>query len=222
MDTRVIIADDHPVVLQGVRRLFELDGRHQVVGEARDPAELAGLLEDTPADVLVTDFSMPGGTMPDGHSMLAAIRRHHPTLPIVLMTMFTSVPSLTLALHIGVRGLVDKGASVENIVGAVSKVRSGLLYIDESLRHALDAKAPPVALSCLSPRELEVLRLYASGPSITEIAAQLRRTVSTISRQRISAMRKLGIRNEAELFAYSLEHGLTAVTRPTQLPPRED
>lgn len=220
MDTRVIIADDHPVVLQGVRRLFELDGRHRVVGEARDPAALAGLLEDTPADVLVTDFSMPGGTLPDGHSMLAAIRRRHPSLPIVLMTMFTSVPSLRLALHIGVRGLVDKGASVENIVGAVSKVRAGRVYVDDTLRQALDANAPPVALSCLSPRELEVLRLYASGPSISEIAAQLRRTVSTISRQRISAMRKLGIRNEAELFAYSLEHGLATATRRT--PPPEE
>lgn len=213
MTTRIIIADDHPVVLIGVRTLIEADEQYRVVAEARDPDELGHVLSRVPSDLLITDFSMPGSTLPDGHAMLATVRRRYPLLPIILMTMFTSVPSLRMALQAGVRGIVDKGASMTHILQAIARVRGGAIHVSDTLRDVLETDpGGAAALSRLSPKELEVLRLYAAGPTITQIAERLGRTVSTISRQRLSAMHKLGIRNEAELFAYSVEHGLAPST----------
>lgn len=208
MRGRLIVADDHPVVVQGVIELLRLDGRFDVVAQAYGPDALVKVLDHVPADVLITDFSMPGDTHPDGLAMLSTLRRRYPGLPVIVMTMFTSLPSLKVALRTGVRGIVDKTASLHGIAQAVARVHAGRMHIDEHLRGLLDVGEGPPGLASLTPCEHEVLRLYLSGPSITEIAARFNRTVSTISRQRISAMRKLGIRTEAELFAWSFEHGL--------------
>lgn len=219
MITRIIIADDHPAVLMGVRAIVEAQGRYRIVAEASSPEQLLAALAQHPADLLLTDFAMPVGNVPDGHAMLATIRRRHPALPIALLTMFNNVPSLRVALQAGVRAIIDKSAPMEQIVQALCDVRAGTTYLSESLRHAMhaDGQEPDAPANLLSRKELEVLRLYVSGPSISEIAAQLGRTVSTISRQRIMAMDKLGIRTEAELFAYAYEQGLTPVARPSLL-----
>lgn len=219
MITRIIIADDHPAVRLGVRAILETQGRYRIVAEASHPEELLALLAQHPTDMLLTDFAMPVGSVADGHAMLATIRRRHPALPIALLTMFNNVPSLRIALQAGVRAIIDKSAPMDQIVQALCEVRAGSIYLSESLRHAMevDALDPEASRSVLSRKELEVLRLYVSGPTISEIAAQLGRTVSTISRQRIMAMDKLGIRTEAELFAYAYEQGLTPVARPSLL-----
>ncbi|MEG0186389.1 MAG: response regulator transcription factor [Stenotrophomonas sp.] len=212
MEIRVVVADDHPVVLQGVRAILHADNRYRVVGEATSPGELAAVLEQTPADVLLTDFSMPGGPLPDGQAMLAAVRRRHPELPILVMTMFNSLPSLRAALRLGVRGILDKSAAFDRIAHAISRVSAGGTHIDEGLRLQLEeVDAAPHALHALTPCEFEVLRLYVSGPSLTEIATRFNRTISTVSRQRASAMKKLGIRTDAELFVYSIAHGICQV-----------
>jgi len=218
MITRIIIADDHPAVRLGVRAILETQGRYRIVAEASHPEELLALLAQHPADMLLTDFAMPVGSVPDGHAMLATIRRRYPALPIALLTMFNNVPSLRVALQAGVRAIIDKSAPMDQIVQALCEVRAGSIYLSQSLRHAMaDAMDPDAPDAVLSRKELEVLRLYVSGPTISEIAAQLGRTVSTISRQRIMAMDKLGIRTEAELFAYAYEQGLTPVARPSLL-----
>ncbi|KAG1320175.1 hypothetical protein G6F63_014390 [Rhizopus arrhizus] len=151
---------------------------------------------------------MPDGGRSDGQAMLQALRRNHPKVPVILATMVTNATTLNMAMRTGGRGLVCKGSGVDGIRRAVDTVLSGGSYLDPELAHCLQDAGRERSLSVLSPKELEVLRLYVSGPSITEIAAQLRRTVSTISRQRISAMRKLGISNDAELFAYAFEERL--------------
>ncbi|AWH54076.1 DNA-binding response regulator [Stenotrophomonas sp. ESTM1D_MKCIP4_1] len=208
MHTRIVIADDHPLVLLGVRHAIESNGRHRVVAQANDAEGLLATLADIPVDLVVTDFSMPAGGRPDGHAMLKALRRNHPDVPVILATVTTNAASLNMALRDGVRGLVDKGSGVDNVRDAVDTVLSGRSYVDPELAYCLQDLNRVRSLSVLSPKELEVLRLYAAGHSITTIAGQLRRTVSTISRQRISAMRKLGFTNDAELFAYVFEHNL--------------
>jgi two-component system capsular synthesis response regulator RcsB len=208
---RVIIADDHPVVRMGARALLESAGRYRVVAEAATPDELLGALERAPCDVLMTDFSMPGGSSPDGQAMLAMIRRRYTALPVVLMTMVSNVPTLRMALKNGVRAVIDKVSSVQDIPRAIDEVLAGALYISSGLRSQLCADEEHVGslCACLSPKELEVLRLYSSGLSITQIATRLDRSISTISRQRISAMNKLGLRAESELYAFASEHGLS-------------
>ncbi|HFF3760954.1 response regulator [Stenotrophomonas forensis] len=208
MLTRIAIADDHPLVLLGTRIVIEAGGRHRVVAEARCAESLLAALAEVPVDLVVTDFSMPDGGRSDGQAMLQALRRNYPKVPVILATMVTNATTLNMAMRTGVRGLVCKGSGVDGIRRAVDTVLSGGIYLDPELAHCLQDAGRERSLSVLSPKELEVLRLYVSGPSITEIAAQLRRTVSTISRQRISAMRKLGISNDAELFAYAFEERL--------------
>ncbi|AWH37863.1 DNA-binding response regulator [Stenotrophomonas sp. ZAC14D1_NAIMI4_6] len=210
MLTRIAIADDHPLVLFGTRLVIEAEGRHSVVGEAQCAEALLDLLATEDVDLVVTDFSMPGGKRPDGQAMLQALRRNHPRIPVVLVTMITNPTTLNMAMRTGVRGLVYKGSGVDGLRNAVDSVMGGGIYLDSELAPCLQEAGRERTLSVLSPKELEVLRLYVSGPSITEIAAQLRRTVSTISRQRISAMRKLGISNDAELFAFAFEEKLGA------------
>lgn len=220
MPIRVIIADDHPVVRLGVRAMLEGAGRYRVVAEAASADELLCALERAPCDVLITDFSMPGGTAPDGQAMLAMIHRRYPGLPVVLMTMFTNVPTLRMAMKNGVRGVIDKACSLLEIPRAISEVLNGSAYVS-ALRAELcsgDEETGSMC-ACLSPKELEVLRLYASGLSITRIAARLDRSISTISRQRISAMNKLGIRAESELYAFASEHGLAMAPCPTPAAP---
>ena len=208
MLTRIAIADDHPIVLLGTRVVVEAGGRHRVVGEAQCAEGLLSILASEPVDMVVTDFSMPGGNRSDGHAMLQALGRNHPDVPVILSTMVTNATSLQMALRAGVRGLVHKASGVGSVRDAVDTVLGGRIYLDPALAPCLQDAGRERSLSVLSPKELEVLRLYVSGPSITEIAAQLRRTVSTISRQRISAMRKLGISNDAELFAFAFEEKL--------------
>lgn len=208
MLTRIAIADDHPLVLLGTRIVIEAGGRHRVVAEAQSAERLLAILAEHTVDLVVTDFSMPDGGRSDGQAMLQALSRNYPGVPVILATMVTNATTLNMAMRTGVRALVCKSSGVDDIRKAVDTVLSGGIYLDPGLVPCLQEAGRERSLSVLSPKELEVLRLYVSGPSITEIAAQLRRTVSTISRQRISAMKKLGISNDAELFAYAFEERL--------------
>jgi two-component system capsular synthesis response regulator RcsB len=216
MCTRIIIADDHPVVRLGVRALLERQGRFDVVGEADNPDQLMRMIECTPTDLLLTDFAMPSGPVVDGQAMLAMIRRRHPGLPIVLLTTLANIPSLRIALQAGVRGVIDKCEPMERIPDALDEVLGGAVHLGSRLREALqvDRQQSTSASPQVSPKELEVLRLYVSGASISQIATRLDRTVSTISRQRIMAMRKLGVCSEADLFTYAYEQGLATAPRP--------
>jgi len=208
MLTRIAIADDHPIVLLGTRVVIEAGDRHRVVAEAHCAEQLLSILASEPVDLVITDFSMPGSNRSDGQAMLQALRRNHPDVPVILSTMIANATSLQMALRAGVRGLAHKASGVGSVRDAVDTVLAGRLYLDPALASCLLETGRERSLSVLSPKELEVLRLYVSGPSITEIAAQLRRTVSTISRQRLSAMKKLGFNNDAELFAFAFEQKL--------------
>lgn len=209
MVNRVTIADDHQVVRLGLRALLEADGRYRVIAEAVDAEDLMRALRRELPDLLLTDFTMPTGSLPDGHAMLAMLRRSFPQLPVVLFTMSANIPSLRLALRNGVRAIIAKTARSERIPAVLAQVLDGAPSQGPSPEGVLiDADCDHPGQATLSRREQEVLRMCVSGPSITEIAAQLGRTVSTVSRQRRAAMEKLGIRTDVELFAYAREHSL--------------
>ncbi|MFS2070318.1 response regulator [Pseudomonas sp. CT11-2] len=207
---RVIIADDHPVVRIGLRMLIDLSRTCVVVGEADGPDSLLSLLSTTPCDLLITDFSMPGNQQADGLKMLSTVRRHYASTPIILVTMFANVATLRVAFAQGVMAIVAKDASATELPLAIKSVSEGRRFISESLRTAL-AQADTTAQShspSLSAKEHEVVRMLASGMTVSEIASYFKRSVSTISKQKSMAMQRLGISTDVDLFAYARDNGM--------------
>jgi len=212
--TRIVIADDHPVVMLGIRALLKEHSGMQVVGEASNGRELLALLASEPCDLLITDFSMPyENGSGDGLPLLKRVRREHPTLPIIVLTMVHNAALTRGMLAAEVNGLVAKVAMTKELQLAIGAVMNGRTYICESMReHVIDwspegteRAADPASLS---QREAEVVRLYAQGLSVTQIAEQLHRSVKTVSQQKNDAMRKLGITSNTQLFEYARTYGL--------------
>ncbi|WP_447897825.1 response regulator [Stenotrophomonas sepilia] len=212
MRLRIILADDHPVVRIGARALIESSGIGEVVAEANGTDELMQALEVQPCDVLVTDFAMPGGRQPDGFAMLGLIRRRYPELPILMLSMANNLGILRTVASAGVLGLIDKASSLDELPLALQTVYRGQPYVSKALKERIAERGDEAVSGGTgkppSPREMEVLRLLATGLSVTQIAAQLNRSVTTISRQKGDAMRKLGIGNDAELFEFLRNEGL--------------
>ncbi|GLQ97831.1 response regulator transcription factor [Dyella mobilis] len=212
--TRIVIADDHPVVMLGVRALLKGLGNVEVVAEANSGGELLSVLGSEPCDLLITDFSMPyEDGSGDGLSLLKRLRRDHPKLPIIVLTMVHN-PALTRGmLAAGVNGLVGKVAMMKELLLAIGAVLNGRTYICEAMReHVADwSAAPPESgtdPAVLSQREAEVVRLYAQGLTVTQIAEHLHRSVKTVSQQKNDAMRKLGVTSNTQLFEYARAYGL--------------
>jgi Response regulator containing a CheY-like receiver domain and an HTH DNA-binding domain len=207
---RVIIADDHPVVRIGLRMLIVLSGTCVVVGEAEGPDSLLNLLSTTPCDLLITDLSMPGDLQSDGLKMLGMVRRRYPSVRIILVTMFANVATLRSALTEGVMAIVSKGASAKELPMAIRSVGEGRRFVSELLRTALAPAGIGHASTkpSLSAKEHEVVRMLASGMTVSEIAGYFNRSVSTISKQKNMAMHRLGISTDVDLFAYARDSGM--------------
>ncbi|MGY3230628.1 two-component system capsular synthesis response regulator RcsB [Luteibacter sp. HA06] len=203
---RVILADDHPVVLKGLSLALAKGGLATIVGEAQSPDELLALLDDIPCDALITDFSMPAPGR-DGLALLAEVRTRLPDLPVMVITTLGNTALYREILATGVRGLIGKSGDAREIPEALVAIVSNHVYLGSSVRALLSA--PSVApmgksgtLADLSPREVTILRLFASGKSVTDIARETGRGLSTISQQKTNAMRKLGLETDAEIFEY--------------------
>ncbi|QIE22342.1 Transcriptional regulatory protein RcsB [Caballeronia sp. SBC1] len=215
MKLRIVLADDHPFVLLGIRATFSMDENLEVVAEAASAAELLRLLAYTPCDVLVTDFAMPeqGLQAEDGLRLIKRLRRDWPAISIVVLTSMSNVAILRSILAAGAMSLLNKVESMDELAAAVRFAGVGRRYLSTSIVSALAvAGAETDALGegpRLSPREIEVVRMFASGLSITEIARFMKRDVRTISRQKRDAMSKLGVQNDPGLFAFARAHGMT-------------
>lgn len=214
MSLRIALSDDHPVVRAGVRALLEtasgLNEDWKVVAEAANADELLNLLAETPLDLLITDFSMPGGRAGDGLTLIGMIRRRYPQLPVIVLTMISNAPVLRAIADAGVRGLLDKAAAASELPNVVRSVMQGREYYGEALRGSLEAGGEGEEHQALSPRETEVLRLFVAGNSVSEIAARLHRSKQTISRQKTDAMDKLGLRNDLDIYDYARSMGLVS------------
>lgn len=207
---RIIIADDHPIVRVGQKVVLEANGKCKVVGEADGPDQLLALIAKTPCDLIVTDFAMPGGQHADGYGLLGLLNRQYPRLPVILVTMFANVATLRAAFAHGAKGLVAKNASARELPQAVSAVLHGRTFISECLRVQLDqtGNAAPDQTPQLSGKEREVVRMLASGMTVSQIAAQVNRSISTISKQKSTAMLRLCISTDVDLFSYARESGM--------------
>ena len=216
---RIVIADDHPVVLLGIKALLHEHGAGmQVVGEAGSSKELLALLPNCTCDLLVTDYSMPDAAgAEDGLAWLKRLRREYPELPVIVLTMIHNPALVRGMLGAGVNGVVGKAAMTRELLLAIRAVAAGRSYVGEHVRDAVaDSPAPEAGQddlagndpSALSRREAEIVRLYASGLTITQIAERVHRSVKTISQQKNNAMRKLGLTSNSQLYEYARVWGL--------------
>jgi two-component system, NarL family, captular synthesis response regulator RcsB len=210
MKISLIIADDHPALITGVTH--ELADFHtiSIVGTAHNSTETFELLSKTHCDVLVTDYVMPGGEFGDGMTMLSFLRRRYPDLKIVVFTTVDNRAMVAEMVKIGAHAVLSKVDVIGHLISAIHAVYAGATYFSPKFRSATmigrAAEAPPDQK--LTRRETEVVRLYVSGVSINEIASQFNRSKQTISSQKTSAMRKLGIERDVELFRFAYETGL--------------
>jgi two-component system capsular synthesis response regulator RcsB len=205
MQSTVIIADDHPVVVAGVETILK-SHRYDIVARAHDTDALFDALIEHPCDVIVTDFSMPDGSRPDGMPMIRRVRAMRPDTGIVVLTMLSNPAILRSLLDMGVAAIFDKRTSLRDIPVAVHAANMGRSYLSPAVRrlfHETDcADADDELGTRLSPREVEVLRAYAQGYQLADIASSMGRSFKTISRQKRSAMAKLGLVNDAQLYQY--------------------
>ncbi|AIO37056.1 bacterial regulatory s, luxR family protein [Burkholderia cenocepacia] len=212
MKIRVILSDDHPTVLSGVRHELRGASTIEVVTAVGRSDELVEALSRTVCDVLITDFAMPGSGFVDGLPLLQYLRRTWPDMKIVVLTTIDNQAMLREMTNSGVHAVLSKLDDVDHLIAAVHAVYAGATYYSPSVK--TKAAAPEVVHRTpqpLTPRETEVIRLYTSGLSINEIADRLNRAKQTVSAQKIRAMKKLGIERDADLFMYAYETGLTTV-----------
>jgi two-component system capsular synthesis response regulator RcsB len=209
---RVILADDHPVVLLGIKNVLEASSEIRIVATAHSPDSLISCLSRHSCDVLVTDFSMPGQQHPDGLAMLLRLKEGFPTVRIVVLTKIATPALMSPIMQAGAMALVEKSAALKEITTAVQRAAKGQTYFTENTQRefaALGMVRTQVAEPAqLSPREMEVVRLFAHGYSNNQIAEILGVSAKTTSRQKKDAMRKLAARNDAELYAHARDMGL--------------
>ena len=202
MHPRIIIADDHPVVLHGIRIVLETH-LMDIAGSARDGAQLLRLVEQHRCDAVLTDLAMPGAG-PDGPELVGELRARHPGLPVVVLTGARHPGLLDGLLRDGVSGLVDKCADFAELPQALHAALAGKVFVSPQLRHHLQSRDLlfPREPAALSAREQEVLRLLAAGLNVNAVAARCGRSPKTISRQKAEAKRKLGLQTNQELYDY--------------------
>lgn len=209
---RVLLADDHGVVREGIRHLLEEHSGLNVVGEAATVAELTTLLRSIPADVVVLDIGMPGPGIVD---TLRLVRLIQPNARALVLTAHPESDYAVRVLKAGAAGYLTKDRSLEQLVEAIRRVYRGGMYVSPTFAETLAGRVarsePERAHEALSDREFQVLRALADGESLKAIAVRLDVSPKTVTTYRRRLLDKLGLESNAELVRYALEHGLLAV-----------
>lgn len=218
-EIRVILADDHPVMLSGIEHEFSEVRTIQLVGTARNSTELIALLSSTQCDVLVSDYAMPAGEYGDGIALFSLIKRRYPDIKIVVLTMLDNPAVIRALVMQGVTCIVSKSDAVTHLIPAVHAVYHGAKYYSPTINEIVQSidwnRRGRGTSDVLSQRESEVVRLFASGLTVNEIAERLSRSKKTISTQKSKAMEKLGIEREIDLYRYALENGMVTSSQKT-------
>jgi DNA-binding NarL/FixJ family response regulator len=206
---RILIADDHPLVRQGLKQLLAAEPDMTVVGEAKNADETLELARSLEWDVLILDYSMPGG---NGLVVLKEIKRSYPRRPVLILSMHPEDSIAISVLRAGAAGYINKECASEELTVAIRKAVSGGKYVSTSLAEKLaleledGTRARPH--ESLSDREYRVMWMIASGKSITHIAEELFLSPNTISTYRIRILKKLKLEHNADLVRYAIKHRL--------------
>jgi two-component system, NarL family, invasion response regulator UvrY len=210
---KILLADDHSIVREGLKRIIEESGEMEIVAEAPDGKTAFEQALKNEIDVAVIDISMPGM---DGLEVVTRLKDHCPDLPVLILTMHDEEQYLVRAVEAGAMGYVTKQSAPEQLVDAIKKIHSGSRYLTEKASEALalrvirgsNSKTP---IESLSMRELQVLRLLALGHTNHEIAATYNIGIKTVDTYRFRVLKKLNLRNNAEMSRFAIQNRLVEV-----------
>jgi two-component system, NarL family, invasion response regulator UvrY len=206
---RVLIADDHPLVRQGMKQILSETSDMVIVGEADDGAQAIQLARQTAWDVFLLDVSMPQRS---GIDTLKQLKKEFPRLPVLILSMHPEELFAVRALKAGASGYLTKFSAPEQLVNAIRQVATGKKYVSPAvalqLAEAISDDTSKPAHERISDREFQVLTLIASGKTLTQIADLINIGVPTVSTYRARLLEKMNLKSTAELIRYGVEHGL--------------
>jgi DNA-binding NarL/FixJ family response regulator len=207
---RLVIADDHAIVREGLKRIVGDAEGLQVAGEAADGGEVMQRVRELDFDVLVLDLSMPGRS---GMELIKLVKSEKPKLRILVLSMHQETQYAVRAIKAGASGYLTKESAPAQLEQAIRKIAGGGAYISAEVAEQLALGAMPggetAPHEALSDREFQVFKLLVDGVSVTDIAGQLHLSVKTVSTHKSNLMGKLGVGSEAELVRYAIRQGLS-------------
>lgn len=205
---RILLADDHAIVRDGLRLIMSDTQDIAIVGEATNGAEVLAMVKSLDFDVLLLDMNMPE---PSGIDLVNRLLANDAMLKILVLSMNNEPHMVSRVLRAGVHGYITKGSGQALLIAAIRKVAAGGHFIDPSLVDEFVFSANDVAPhEILSDREFQVLRMLAEGQSLTDIAQSLHLSDKTISAHKSRLMQKLSIHSNAGLVRYAVRHGLVS------------
>ena len=212
---RVVIADDHTILREGLKQLLHAAPDLEVVGEAGDGHEVVRAVREIEFDVLLLDMSMPGRS---GMELIRQVKSEKPKLRILVLSMHEEHQYAVRAIRAGASGYLTKESAATLLVAAIRKVGAGGAFISAEVAEQLALSAMPHAAgpahATLSDREFQVFQRLVAGAGVTQIAGDLNLSVKTVSTHKARLMEKLGVANQAELIHYALKHRLTEDPNP--------
>jgi DNA-binding NarL/FixJ family response regulator len=206
---KIVIADDHTIVREGLRRVVGEVEDIEVIGEATNGREVLEWVKKGGFDMLLLDLSMPDNS---GVDFIKRLKEESPKLPILVLTMHEEEQYAVRSIRAGASGYLTKESASKELIGAIRRVAQGRLYINASVAEklALDTMVthdgPPH--KSLSDREFEVFQMMVHGRSITEIAMQLHLSVKTVSTHKARILQKMNMLSIADLVRYAVANGL--------------
>ena len=204
----ILIADDHELIREGLKKILKKEPDMQVLGEAGNAQQVFELVKHHKLSIVLLDISMPG---PSGLDVLTELRRDYPRLPVLILSMHPEDRFAVRALKAGAAGYVTKDGAVAELVNAIRKVVDGGKYISPHLAEKLaeDLKKEEKPLhETLSDREFQVMCMIASGKKTSEIAEELTLSVSTINTYRTRVLEKMDMATNVDLTRYAIENHL--------------
>ena len=206
---KIVIADDHAIVREGLKRIVSSADGMEVVGEARDGNEVLRRVRDLSFDVLMLDLSMPGR---NGMETIKLVRAEKPKLRVLVLSMHQEHQYAVRAIKSGASGYMTKESAPDLLVQAIRKIASGGAYISDEVAQQLALQAMPGSATLphesLTEREFEVMQLLVAGTSVSHISVKINVSVKTVSTHKSNLMQKLALDNPSELIRYAMRHGL--------------
>ena len=206
---KILIADDHPIVRHGLKQYLASDPELDVVGEATNGSDFLDLARKTPWDVALMDFTMPGRS---GLELLSDLKREFPERPVLVLSIHSEQLHATSALKAGAAGYITKESAPQELAEAIRKVSQGGRYVSPQLGELLATEIASGTQrsphETLSDREYRVMWMLASGKQINAIAREMTLSPSTVSTYRTRILKKLRVKNNAELVHYAVRHQL--------------
>jgi two-component system, NarL family, invasion response regulator UvrY len=206
---KILIADDHPVVREGLKQIISKGTDILVAGEALNGQEVIDKLSTDQFDVVVLDLNIPGR---DGFDVLREMRHTHPKVPVLVLSIYPENQVGIRVLRAGASGFMNKDTAPRELIQAIRKIHSGGKYVSSALAEKLAEEVSiqdhDVPHKLLSDREFQVLCMIASGKSIRDIAAELSLSEKTVRTYRDRVFEKMTLKNDVEITHYAIQHNL--------------